>query len=273
MKKIYCCLLLSLICFSSFSQHSLEKIWETSPVIATPESVLPDLKKGILYISLIDGAPWEADGKGGVAILKLDGTIVDTAFITGLNAPKGMGQYKKRLYIADINQVVVVDIKKKQIEKKIPVDSAVALNDISVDDNGVVFVSDSKTGKVHKLQKDQVTLYASGLEGLNGLKCIGSDLYALSGKSFVKIDAQQNRTTLASLIQGGDGMEPIGNGDFIASSWVGLIYYVTKSGQVDILLDSREQKKNTADIGYDPATRILYVPTFNAKTVVAYKVK
>src|SRR5262245_46525362 len=48
-------------------QHQLEKLWETDTIVAVPESVLPDFKQGILYISLIDGGGWDADGKGGVA--------------------------------------------------------------------------------------------------------------------------------------------------------------------------------------------------------------
>jgi len=39
------------------------------------------------------------------------------------------------------------------------------------------------------------------------------------------------------------------------------------------LLDTREQKRNTADIGYNPVERIVYVPTFFKKSVVAYKLK
>jgi hypothetical protein len=39
------------------------------------------------------------------------------------------------------------------------------------------------------------------------------------------------------------------------------------------LLDTREQKKSAADIGYDPVQRIVYVPTLFKKSVVAYKLK
>jgi hypothetical protein len=42
---------------------------------------------------------------------------------------------------------------------------------------------------------------------------------------------------------------------------------------VETLLETHPEKKNTADIGYDPEKRIMYVPTFNAKTVTAYLVK
>jgi hypothetical protein len=39
------------------------------------------------------------------------------------------------------------------------------------------------------------------------------------------------------------------------------------------MLDTRKEKRNTADIGIDPATRTIYVPTFWRNTVVAYEVK
>jgi hypothetical protein len=37
------------------------------------------------------------------------------------------------------------------------------------------------------------------------------------------------------------------------------------------LLDTREKKVNSADIGYDPVNQIVYVPTFFKNNVVAYK--
>jgi len=97
-------------------EHKLEKIWETDSVIATPESVLP--VKNILYVSLIDGAGWAADGKGGVGKLTPEGKIIDTVWITGLSAPKGMGISGNKLYVADITEVIVIDIEKGKIEKK-----------------------------------------------------------------------------------------------------------------------------------------------------------
>src|SRR5215211_5726402 len=82
--------------------HSLEKLWETDAVVRIPESVLPYQNGKKLYVSLIDGAGWDADGKGGIAKLNADGTGLDQEWITGLNAPKGMGQVRNRLYVADI---------------------------------------------------------------------------------------------------------------------------------------------------------------------------
>jgi len=60
------------------AQHQLQKIWETDTILATPESVLPDIANKVLYVSLIDGAPWVADGKGGIGKVDLNGKIIST---------------------------------------------------------------------------------------------------------------------------------------------------------------------------------------------------
>ena len=265
--------LFSLICVMAKAQHQLEKIWSTDTIVAIPESVLPDLKKGVLYVSLIDGGGWDADGKGGVAKLTLDGKKYDGNWISGLNAPKGLGMYNNKLYAADISEVVVIDIPNGKVEKKIPIEGATGLNDITVSDNGVVYVSDSRNAKVWRIENDKPSLFLDSMNGVNGLKAIGNDVYVLSGKNFVKADGQKKISKVAILDQGGDGIEPVGNGDFIVTSWGGWIYYVHADGKVETLLDTHLDKKNTADIGYDPATKIIYVPTFNAKTVVAYQLK
>jgi sugar lactone lactonase YvrE len=222
---------------------------------------------------LINGSPWEADGRGGVGKLSMDGKKYDSLWITGLNAPKGMGMYGNRLYVADISDVVVIDIKNGKIEKKLPVENASGLNDITVTSKGIVYVSDSRTSKIWRIENDKASLYLDSMRGVNGLKAMGDDLIIASGRSFIKADGKKNITSIAELPQGGDGVEPFGNGDFIVTSWGGYIYYVHANGQVDTLLDTHLEKKNTADIGYDPVKRIVYVPTFNAKTIAAYQLK
>jgi hypothetical protein len=271
MKRI---LLPFLFCVAAGAQaqsHRLEKLWQTDTVVAIPESVLSDEKDKVLFVSLIDGGGWDADGKGGVARLSPDGKTYNGTWITGLQAPKGLGRHGNRLYVADISEVVVIDIKKGAIEKRIAIDSARGLNDITIDSKGNVYVSDSRTARVWKIQNDQPTLYLEHLQGVNGLKSVGDDLIIASGKTFLKADPQKKLTTITELPQGGDGIEPIGNGDYLVTSWSGYIFYVTADGRVETLLETHPQKINSADIGYDPKNKIVYVPTFNGKTVVAYR--
>jgi hypothetical protein len=253
--------------------HSLEKVWETDSIVATPESVLADTKNGVLYVSLIAGSPWEKDGKGGIAKLNDDGTHYDSMWVTGLSAPKGLGIYKNNLYAADINEVAVIDIPTHAIKKRISIDSAQGLNDITISDKGIVYVSDSRTAKIWRIENDKPTVFLEYMQGVNGLKAVKEDLIIASGKTFLKADSQKKLTNIAEIPEPVDGVEPVGNGDYIVSAWSGYIFYVHSNGNVETLIDTHEQKRNTADIGYNPATKMVYVPTFLAKTVSAYRLK
>ena len=253
--------------------HSLEKLWETDTVIAIPESVLPDAKHTQLYVSLIDGGGWDADGKGGVGKLSLDGKHYSADWFGGMDAPKGLGLYKNRLYVADISHVVVIDVAIDKIVKIITIQGATGLNDITVDDKGIVYVSDSKAGKVYRIENDIPQLYMQDLAGANGLKAAKGGLYILANKAVLFADAGKQLKTISALPNGGDGVEEVGNGDLLVSEWLGIVYYVYADGRKEVLLDTHEQKRNTADIHYDIATRTLYIPGFNTKTVSAYRLK
>src|SRR5690606_19466150 len=89
---------------SAANGQSITKLWQTDTTLATPESVLYTDKA--LYVSLIDGAGWDADGKGGIGILDHNGKIVNANWVTGLSAPKGMAIVKGVLYVADITEIV-----------------------------------------------------------------------------------------------------------------------------------------------------------------------
>ena len=271
MKCLFSIIFMMAFLATSAQKHQLEKIWETDTIVAIPESVLPEQK--ILYVSLIDGGAWDADGIGGVGKLSANGKNYDSTWITGLNAPKGLGKFGNRLYVADISNVVVIDIKSGKIEKKIPIEGASGLNDITVTNKGIVYVSDSKTSKIWRIQNDKPVLYLDNINGANGLKATGNDLIFAEGKLLKKADANKKITQIAEVTEGIDGIEPVGNGDFIVSSWIGYIYYVKADGHFETLLDTRSEHKNTADIGYDAAKKIVYVPSFMGKTVAAYQLK
>lgn len=267
--SLFACLLITTL---HAQQPSLTKLWETDTIIAVPESVLPDPANNILYISLVDGGPWDVDGKGGVGRLSPDGKQYNGSWITGLNAPKGMGRYGNRLYVADISDVVVIDIAKGKVIKKIPVPGESGLNDITIDDNGVVYVSDTKSGKVYSITNDVPTLFMDNLEGANGLKASGRNLYILARKQVLLADPNKNLKVICDLPNGGDGVEEVGNGDLIVSEWIGNVFYVYADGRKVQMLDRKPEKKNTADIWYDQKSKTLYVPGFFGKTITAYRV-
>ena len=278
MKKIISlCAFSVMICYSiEAQQHQLVMKWQSDTILKVPESVLYDGKNKVLYIANIDGQPNEKDGKGSIGRVGLDGKVLEAEWVKGLNAPKGMGLYKKTLYVADVDQVVAIDIKDGTIDRTYPVPGAVFLNDVTVDGKGVIYVSDSRTRKVHRIKKGQITTYldSSSLKGPNGLLAHDKKFYVLDAGTMYKVEKNMQLTKVTDGMEGGtDGIENVSGDDFIVSCWGGVVYYVHADGTKEKLLDTREQKINSADIGYDSKNRILYVPTFWKNNVVAYELK
>ncbi len=261
-----------------YAQHSLEKIWETKPALKVPESVLLDSTHNILYVSNVDGSePWAKDGKGSIAKVSVKGGIIDPEWIKGLNGPKGMGLYKNRLYVADITEVVEIDITKSSIVRRIPVRGSQNLNDISVDGKtGAIYVSDSKERSVYSIRQGKIEkiIDSSAFSLPNGVLRSGSVLYILDDGTLYKYTGTMPLTKIAVGMEGGtDGVEKVGENEFLVTGWFGVIYYVHENGSTEKLLDTRGKKINAADLAYDATHKILYVPTFWANTVVAYKLK
>ena len=277
MKKILAFpgLLIAVLLTSASAQtHSLQKIWATDTLLRVPESVLYEAKGGFLYVSNIDGDPAQKDGKGSIGKVGLDGKIITTTWVKGLNAPKGMGIYKDLLYVADLSEVAVIDISKAEVIQRIPVPGAVFLNDITIDKNGTVYVSDTRTFKVHRIQKGVVSTLLENLKGPNGLLAIDNDLLILDRGNLLKLLPEGSLSNICTgMDPSTDGIEMVKKNEYLVSAWNGVLYYVYSNGSKQTLLDSRTQKINTADIGYDAKNRILYVPTFLKNNIVAYSLK
>jgi sugar lactone lactonase YvrE len=256
-------------------KHQLVKKWETDSVLKVPESVLFDQKNNVLYVANIDGKePWGKDGKGSIGKVGTDGKILAIEWVTGLNAPKGMGLFNNKLYVADIDHVVVIDINNGSVVQTIPVDGAVGLNDISIDKKGVVYVSDSEAKKVHRIDNGTATTWLEKLQGPNGVLWLEEELYILDNGGMYKVEKDKSLTKITDGMEGGtDGIENVTGKDFIVSCWAGSIWYVNADGNKEHLLDTRDQKINSADIGYDAKNRIAYVPTFWKNSIVAYQLK
>lgn len=274
MKKILITLAATgILTATSFAQnHQLVKKWETEPALKTPESVLFDAGAGVLYVSNIDGKePWAKDGKGSIAKVGLDGKVIAAEWVTGLEAPKGLGLHQGRLYVADIDRVVVIDVAKGSIAQTILVEGAQRLNDVTIDAAGVVYVSDSQGGKVYAITQGKPSVYLEKLKGPNGVLAHGNDFYVLDSGTMFKVGKDKTLTKVVDGMEAStDGIEHVQGDEFIVSSWNGVVYYV-KGGEKQQLLDTRPV--HSADIGYDAKNRIVYVPTFFKNTVVAYDVK
>jgi hypothetical protein len=276
MKKIMTSLAFVCFCLVSINAQkaTVLKLWATDTILKIPESVLVDDKENCLWVSNIDGAANGKDGKGSISKLSKTGTPINLDWITGLNAPKGMAKYKQELYVADLTELVVIDIKKGVIKNKIKVEGSVFLNDVTVNKNGAVFVSDSRTGKLHRYENNMVTIEVENLQGPNGLLSIDDQLLILDRGSLLSLTPGG---TISKIMDGmdpsTDGIEKVAPNQYIVSCWNGIVYFVEAGAQKITLFDTRSEKINSADIGYDAKNKIIYVPTFLKNSVVAYQLQ
>jgi sugar lactone lactonase YvrE len=273
-------LTIALSCFlyanTNAQSKTVQKLWQTDSVFKVPESVLFHAKKNLLYVSNIDGKePWGKDGVGSIGKLNTDGSIINIEWVKGLNAPKGMGIHKGKLYVADLTEVVVIDIKSGTIQSKIAVAGAERLNDISINKKGVVYVSDSKARRVYSIEKGNATILLDSfsLKGPNGVLAHKNSFYVLDNGGLYKLEQNKTLTKITDGMDAStDGVAIINKTDFIVSCWSGIVYYVSANGTKQVLIDGRNEKVNSADIGFDAATNTIFVPTFWRNTVAAYRV-
>jgi glucose/arabinose dehydrogenase len=256
------------------AQPTLEKLWETKAVLKFPEAVVLEPNGQFLFVSNVDGNPMAKDGKGSIGKIGLDGNVMDVDWVKGLDAPKGIGLYKTRLYVADLSDVVVIDVEKAAIVERIPIKGARLLHNIDIDAKGVVYVSDMFAGKVFRIEGSEVSTYLENLRGPAGLLVDGTGLYIYTGEGLLKADADKKVTTVAKGLDGrANGIARVKGKEFILTSWGGIAYYVSEDGSNQVLFDTRESRIAAGISLYDPGKRVMYMTTDGHNTVIAYSLK
>lgn len=250
---------------------TLTKVWETDTVMTTAESTLYDKESNIIYVSNIQGNHSEKDGKGFISKMWPDGSISQMNWVTGLNAPKGMAMLDDKLYVTDIDELVEINMADSTIANRYPVQDAAFLNDAATDGEKVYF-TDSETGKVHVLENGKVNTVAEGMEGINGISFNeAGEMFVLDGKGLRKYNMQtKTAEPVNETVTGGDGLVIIDDSTYIASRWQGEIYLI-RNGKEHLLLDTKGEESNTADIDYIKEEKLVLVPTFLKNRVAAYK--
>lgn len=254
---------------------TLQLKWETDPVLTTCESVLYDEDQDILYVANINGAPDAKDGNGFISKVSMDGIVTEEKWVTGIDAPKGMGLHDGKLYVADIDRVHEIDTESGKINRSYPVQSAVFLNDITASGDKV-YISDSRGGSVYLLENGEVSAWMQDLQGPNGLFAENGELVMAlwNAKTLNTVDVSSKEVTMRTEgLQNPDGIEAIGNNEYLVSSWNGLIHHIDKDWKKTLVLDTTKDSVNAADIEYVKKKNLLFVPTFFKNTVRAYEVQ
>lgn len=249
---------------------TLSKVWETTEELTTNESALYHKDADVIFIANIDGDPVAKDGKGFISKISKSGEIIEKNWVGGLDAPKGMGIAGGKLYVTDIDHLVEIDMATAKVSKKYKVEGAKFLNDLDTFEDKVYF-SDMETGKIHLFHNGTFSIFAENQNNINGLR-ISADgtLYGLDGEGLKKYKSDGTFEILNANVKGGDGLVILGDNVFVASRWQGEIYLI-KDGIETLLLDTKADESNTADIDYVPSEGLVIVPTFFKNKVAAYK--
>jgi outer membrane protein assembly factor BamB len=256
--------------------YRLELVWASDTLLKTPESVCFDKERKVLYISNVNLNPWEKDGNGFISKMDLSGNIIELEWVQNLHGPKGMGISNGSLFIADIDEIVKANIETGEITDRFSVEGNPDLNDITVGEDGTVYITGSGSNKIYALKNGEVTEFLAGSadERFNGLYWEKSRLLLItSGSSqFKAIDWDTKSVSIISESMGhGDGIVSVGEGAYLTSSWAGAIFHVASDGTTTRLLNTEADSLNTADFDYSAADNLLFVPTFFDNRVMAYK--
>ena len=284
MKHSFLCMVATLSAFTCLPVWAqtvpivVTQAWATDTILKTPESVLYDGKRDLLYVANINKIGREVkDGDGFISKLKPNGTLEKLDWVTGLNDPKGMAIVGNTLYVSDLTQLVEIDIPSGKIIKTHEVDGAKFLNDVTSNEEGDVWISDSFANKIYKLShgKFLVWLEGSELDKPNGLYAEKDEvLVASMNKGITKRVHQKTKaeSVVVTEVPSTDGIAADGKGNYFFSNWNGEVYYVNSKGEKWKIVDTKDQKIGCADITYSSKYSLLFVPTFFGNKVVAYKI-
>jgi sugar lactone lactonase YvrE len=254
----------------------------------TPESVLWDSTLDVYFVSNINGNPNAKDGNGYISVVDPAGRIRDSAFIKGLNAPKGMTFVGDTLWVTDIDVIRGFNARTEAPVATVQIPGAVFLNDIVAAPDGSLYITDTaiKFGakgpehvghdrifRVAPDRKVSVALESDSLGRPNGItydRANGRYIVVPFGVGKIfSWKPDSDPTTLAAGPGQFDGVEVVGNALWV-SSWADSSVYRYVDGQGT---NAIKGVPSPADIGYDAKRHRVLIPIFMGNRVEIWQVQ
>jgi hypothetical protein len=264
----------------------MELIWELDG-LKNPESVIYDHQLNLLFVSNVNGGPNDKDNNGFISIISINGNMLNEKWVEGLDAPKGLAIHERILYVADIDQLVAIDIDHGRIVNRYKVDDAKFLNDVTSSNNGDIYVSDMVLNRIHKLSADnfQIWIESEQLDNPNGLHFSEDDIILGSwGKMTdgfnTDVPGHLKRISIntKNITSIGDG-SPIGNLDgvegsdetgFYVTDWMnGGLFYIEANGNTTKLLTLSQ---GSADHEFIEKKSLILIPMMKDNKLLVYKI-
>jgi len=267
--RVFLVLFLTVISVTLNAHESLNTISR----LVSPESVVQDAK-GDIYVSEI--GEFNKDGDGKITRISIDGKL--STFASGMDDPKGLTFIGKSLYVTDKNRVLKVELNGKWTvfgsTMAFP-QTPVFLNDITSDDAGNLYVSDSGNlksgGAIYKIaQNKKITLVLNEdtpeILAPNGLWIIKNDLYEVDFSSGILYKINLKNKSISKIAEGfggGDGLIKSGN-NFFVSDWKNGKIFKLQGGKVSLFKDGFSA---AADIALTYDKKSIMTPDMKAGSI------
>jgi len=263
----------------------ISKVWETEQVFLTPESVLYDPDREVLYVSSFDMRFAASDELTGyISKVSLDGEIIELKWITGLNAPTGMGIWEGKLYTTERGILTEIDIEVGVVSRRYPIEGSDFLNDLVIGTDGSIYMSDTRPSshldsRIYRFKDGEVEVWldtdeiyrANGLWIHDGELIVGN-----TGDGMLKAVDLEHKTVRDIACFGAgvlDGIRVDNQGNLLVSHWEGQVYVVSPAGEIVEVLDTMPEQINSADFEYIREHNLLVIPTFVDNRVMAYRLE
>ncbi len=276
LKRILICVFV-LVGFVKVNAQTV-KLWETGEIYKRPESAAYDSKRGCLYISNCNGDVKTGTSYGDHCISKADlqGNILEFDFVKNLTKPTGICIFDDKLYIVERFGVVIYDLNANKIADKIYIKTSYFLNDITVDSEGGIFVSESDTNVIYRIKDKNVEkwLDSKAISRPNGILFDdGRLIVGVNSDNYLKTVNISNKqvSEIANLGPGIiDGIKKCRDG-YLVSHYLGNLYMVKPTGEVTELINTRDAKINIADFEYIADKHLIIIPALQNNKLFGYK--
>ncbi|MBN1885677.1 MAG: SMP-30/gluconolactonase/LRE family protein [Candidatus Krumholzibacteriota bacterium] len=258
-----------------FAAEGVERAWETPREFRTPESIVLDERRAVLYVTDYDQYRRESDGQA-IAAVSLDGEILDPRWVGGLSNPLGMALANDRLWVVERGHLAEIDIENRSIVSRHPFPSPGFPNDVAAGGDGALYVTDSGKNAIYRFAGGEMSVWLSGEEisSPNGAHVLGNEVFwANNGDRRIKAAKIGNGRirTIARLGEGViDGIEDDGRGNLLVSHWQGRLYRIAPDGSFEKVLDT-SAVGNIANFAFSPERATAFIPTYNSGRVIAYR--
>ena len=263
-----------------FLDTGISKIWETKNLFITSESVLFDKKRDVLYVSNFDQPNVNnPDVFQHISKLSLSGDIIDLKWVDSLKNPLGITIFDDKLFVTERKRIAEIDLETGKVVRRYPLPESLFLNDIAIDDQGVIYSTDSRKSVIWRIKEGSAEEWLSGdeVKTPNVMYIKGNELFFGScGDQLLKcVDLRTKSIRHITDFEPGfiDGFRFDENGNYLVSLWKGKVYRITPGGEKTKIIDSSKQGIYSADFEYIADKKLLIIPNFFTNKVTAFRIE